>query len=264
MGQVPFSADIEVASMHFLRNAAMALAIAAAGTAVCATPPASAVVGGTEVSATAYPWLGAIGSPAFPLRPGGQFCAGALIAPDKVLTAAHCVIFAEPVPHALTVTFGRADLTRRDGTSVGVKAIGVDPGFRISTFDGDLSYHHDVAVLTLQTKLTLPTVRVATPRGSTGTVVGWGATSGADDSNVRLRTVTVPLAPAASCTAAYGAEFDSAHDFCAGSTTADTAEFDSGGPLLVDGAVAGVTSWGKGVTQAGFPGIYAGIPSIGR
>ncbi len=249
--------------MHSLRNAAAVLAIAAAGSAVCATTPASAVVGGTQVSAPAYPWLGAIGSPVFPLRPGGQFCAGALIAPDKVLTAAHCVIFAEPAPAALTVTFGRADLTQRDGITMGVKAIRADPEFRISTFAGDLSYHHDVAVLTLQAPLSIPTAHITAPHGPTATVVGWGATSNADDSNAHLHVATVPLASDASCAAAYGAEFDPAEALCAGSTIADTAEFDSGGPLLVDGAVAGITAWGKGAAQPGYPGVYARIPSGG-
>lgn len=246
--------------MHSLRTAAMVLAIVAAGTTVGVTP-AAAVVGGTQVSAADYPWLGAIGSPAFPLRPGGQFCGGALIAPDKVLTAAHCVIFAQPAPAALTVTFGRTDLAAPGGITVRVKGIRSDPRFRISIFDGGPSFHHDVAVLTLETPVPLPTVRVAAPHGRTGTVADWGATSDADYSNTHLRAATVPLVSDTSCATAYGPEFDPKEAFCAGSTTADTGEFDSGGPLLVDGAVAGITSWGNGAAQPGFPGVYARIPA---
>jgi secreted trypsin-like serine protease len=247
--------------MHSLRSAAAVLTIAAAGSLVCATAPASAVVGGTPVPATAYPWLAAIGSPAFPLRPDGQFCAGALIAPDQVLTAGHCAVFAEPDPAGLTITFGRADLTHPGGITVGVKAIRVDPQFRVSTFDGDMSFDHDVAVLTLAHPMALPTARIAAPHGRTGTVVGWGATSDADDSNAQLRAVTVPFTTNAACATAYRSEFDPAAAVCAGSTTADTGEFDSGGPLLVDGAVAGITSWGKGSAEPGFPGVYARIPA---
>jgi secreted trypsin-like serine protease len=48
---------------------------------------------------------------------------------------------------------------------------------------------------------------------------------------------------------------------CAGSTEADTGEFDSGGPLVVNGRLAGLTSWGKGSARSGFPGVYTRLPS---
>lgn len=249
--------------MHFPRSIAAVAAVATIGLGTVTAGPATAVVGGHPVPASTYPWLAAIGSPAFPMRPGGQYCVGALVAPDKVLTAAHCAAFAAPAPAALHVTFGRTDLTHGDGITVGVRGIRVDPKFRIGTFDGDLSFHNDLAVLTLDTRVALPTVRIAAPHGARGTVVGWGATSDGDLlSNSLLHAVTVPLATDAACPTAYGAEFAPAEAFCAGSTTADTGEFDSGGPLLIDGALAGITSWGKGSAEAGFPCLYARVPAL--
>ncbi|MGF6884540.1 secreted trypsin-like serine protease [Nocardia sp. GAS34] len=249
--------------MHFPRSIAAVTAVAAIGLGTVTAGPATAVIGGHPVQASAYPWLAAIGSPAFPVRPSGQYCVGALIAPDKVLTAVHCAAFAALAPAALHVTFGRTDLTHGDGITVGVRAVRVDPEFRIGTFDGDLSFHHDLAILTLDTPVARPTVRIAAPHGTRGTVVGWGATSENDLlSNSLLRAVTVPLVTDAACAAAYGAEFDPAKAFCAGSTTADTGEFDSGGPLLIDGALAGITSWAKGAAEAGFPGVYARVPAL--
>jgi secreted trypsin-like serine protease len=219
-------------------------------------------VGGHDVPAARYPWLAAIGSPAFPVRPSGQFCGGALIAPDRVLTAAHCAAFAVPVPGALTVTFGRTDVTSGTGITVGVKQIHVDPQFRLGVFETDVSLHHDVAVLDLTAPVRLPTVGITAPQGYSATVVGWGATSAADDSNAVLHAAAVPLVPDTTCAEAYGTEFNPAEALCAGSTTADTGEFDSGGPLLVDGKVAGITSWGKGSAEPGFPGVYARIPPL--
>src|SRR4051794_11523737 len=52
----------------------------AAALASLAAPPAGAVVGGRDVVAGDYPWL-----------VGSRGCTGALIAPDRVVTAAHCV-----------------------------------------------------------------------------------------------------------------------------------------------------------------------------
>src|SRR3954468_13942702 len=40
----------------------------------------SAVVGGTRATPTSYPWFAEL-----------PFCGGALIAPDRIVTAAHCV-----------------------------------------------------------------------------------------------------------------------------------------------------------------------------
>src|SRR5438128_9184559 len=91
------------------RNAAV-LAVALIGVGAAVAAPAPAVVGGTQAQASAYPWLAAIGTQPFLARPGGQFCAGALIAPDRVLTAGHCGVVAQTAPPAMTVTFGRTDL----------------------------------------------------------------------------------------------------------------------------------------------------------
>jgi len=262
MGESLSTAD-QAVPMHIPRSTAAVLAAATIGLGAVTAGPATAVYGGHDIPASRYTWLAAIGSPAFPLRPSGQFCAGALIAPDTVLTAAHCAAFALPVPAALQVTFGRTDLTHNDGITVGVKAVRVDPKFRIALFDDDLTFHNDVAILTLDAPVALPTVRIAAPHGHTGTAAGWGATSDADDlTNSRLHAVAVPLATDAACAAAYGDQFDPAEAFCAGSTTADTGEFDSGGPLLIDGALAGITSWGKGSAEAGFPGVYARVPAL--
>ncbi|WP_019926681.1 serine protease [Nocardia sp. BMG111209] len=240
-----------------------ALAAAVLAAAVVATGgPARAIVGGTEAAPGAYPWLAAIGTPAFAVRPGGQFCAGALIAPDQVITAAHCAVLAQETPDALTATFGRDDLGGGGGgITVGVKNIRIDPRFRVSIFDSDLTYHHDLAILTLAQPVPVAPVAVASPHGETGTVVGWGATADGDWANARLHTVTVPLASDADCAAAYGTEFDAGEAFCAGSTIADTGEFDSGGPILVDGKLVGVTSWGRGSAQPGYPGVYARVSS---
>jgi secreted trypsin-like serine protease len=49
---------------------------------------------------------------------------------------------------------------------------------------------------------------------------------------------------------------------CAGSDTADSCQFDSGGPLLVRGRVAALTSWGHGCAKPGYPGVYTRITSL--
>ncbi|WP_327099819.1 serine protease [Nocardia vinacea] len=230
--------------------------------------PATAIVGGNTIEASAYPWLAAIGSPLYFPRPSGQFCGGALIAPDRVVTAAHCVELARLLPQAITVTFGRTDLRSHDGVTVGVKEIRIHPDFRETDFEGESVHHNDLAILILDEPRPGPFLEIAAPQrdprayGDTATIVGWGATSENDTSNTLLRSATVPIVPNTTCAAAFGSAFDPADMFCAGSTDADTAEYDSGDPLLASGRLLGLTSWGKGSARPGFPGVYAYLTDL--
>ncbi|WP_245663242.1 serine protease [Nocardia inohanensis] len=246
--------------MTVFRRLAVPAAVLLAG-ATLAVSPAAAVIGGSEVGAGAYPWLAAVGSPFFFERPSGQFCGGALIAPDQVLTAAHCVQLAALLPQALTVRFDRTDLRASDGVTVGVRAVRIHPDFRQETVDGVDVYRHDLAILTLAEPQLRATVAIAAPHGTSGSVLGWGATAEGDTTNTRLRAAEVPMTTDADCARAYPGAFDAADMVCAGSTTADTGEFDSGGPLLVNGELVGITSWARGAAQPGYPGVYARLPA---
>ncbi|WP_433633440.1 S1 family peptidase [Nocardia sp. CA-120079] len=252
------------------RISRIAAAVTAAFIVALSAPavPATAIVGGNTTAASAYPWLAAVGSPFYVFRPSGQFCGGALIAPDRVVTAAHCVDVARLLPQAITVTFGRTDLRAHDGVTVGVKEIRIDPDFRESDFEGETVHHNDLAILVLDEPRPGPFLEIAAPQGDpraygdTGTIVGWGATSESDTSNTLLRSAPVPIVSNATCAAAYGSAFDPADMLCAGSPDADTAEYDSGDPLLVAGRLIGLTSWGKGSARPGYPGVYAYLTTL--
>jgi secreted trypsin-like serine protease len=230
------------------------------------TPAAHAIVGGSP--AAPPPWLAAIGTPAFLLRPSGQFCGGVLVRPDKVVTAAHCVDFLRAVPTVLSAVFGRADLSKKDGESVQVRRVWVHPKFHETSFKGETVEHNDVAVLTLArpvNRLPLPLIPAygTYPPGTGARVLGWGTTSERDLFNARLRDAVIPIAADARCADAYGKDaFERKNMVCAGSPQGDTCQFDSGGPLVLQGRLAGITSWAYGCARPGYPGVYTRLSAF--
>jgi trypsin len=98
-----------------------------------------------------------------------------------------------------------------------------------------------------------------------GTVVvlsGWGAVSEDDDGTDTLQKVEVPIVPQWECKWLY-AHTDLSDDmFCAGRAGRDSCYGDSGGPVVANGLLVGVVSWGEGCARQGYPGIYASVEKL--
>ncbi|MGV9251468.1 S1 family peptidase [Streptomyces sp. NPDC003697] len=243
------------AAAAFAAGAAAATALLTAPAAVAAPQP---VVGGTATTTTAYPFVMQI-TDAY----GNQYCGGTLVAPTKVVTAAHCM--AGETASGVRVVGGRTYLDGTDGTVSRVSGIWVNPSYR------DVTSGDDVAVLTLSTSMPYTTARYVSSSdtsvyaaGTTARILGWGTTSESGGSSNQLRTATVPIVSDTSCRGSYGSDFVASDMVCAGYTSGgvDTCQGDSGGPLLVGGVLAGITSWGNGCAEAGYPGVYTRLTTF--
>jgi secreted trypsin-like serine protease len=211
------------------------------------------IVGGESTDTAGYPWMVALTTSASE----SAYCGGALVAPDRVVTAAHCV--SGYLPSSVRVLAGRADLRGSEGEERSVLRAWVDPDYRSPT-DGA-----DVAVLTLDRSVpyeTLPleTSQSAYPAGRAATVLGWGYTSEGGPSSPTLRRADLPLVADSDCAATFR-EFRSPAMVCAGNRAGgvDACYGDSGGPLVAGGRLIGITSWGSGCARARTPGVFVRV-----
>jgi secreted trypsin-like serine protease len=222
----------------------------------------SSIVGGGPANPGLWPYVVAI------FRKGRVHCTGAVIAPTKVLTGAHCI-------HGFNLANFQVIVARPDlrnatlGQTIPVASGRVHPDFEQTAL-------HDVAVLDLAQPTTAPVLAVATPGQSAATsfpgaqlrVAGYGATRPfgsrlspflkATVERVRtdrrcLKAYTRDLFAPESMICALGAKrkrpgrFKVHTSACVG---------DSGGPLVADfpsGPVA--------VGTVSFGGALCGVPS---
>lgn len=77
------------------------------------------IVGGSEASSGEFPWFAAFAP--------FTSCGGSLIAPNRVLTAAHCVVDGAPS----SVRIG--PVTRSDGETISVKCGSYHPDYKIGS-----------------------------------------------------------------------------------------------------------------------------------
>ncbi|GAA4892640.1 S1 family peptidase [Actinomycetospora straminea] len=216
------------------------------------------VVGGARTTTDEHPWAVFLTDAA-----GFQFCGGTLVAPTKVLTAAHCM--ATTTADKVRVVAGRDDKQSTTGETAGVRSVWVSPEFE------GVGRGADLAVLTLDA----PSARTPLPLAGAGDealyadgraaqVYGWGATAENATPSRYLLTATVPMRGDDYCRAGDRG-FDPRRLTCAGFDQGgvDSCQGDSGGPLVAAGKLIGVTSFGDGCARAGRPGYYVRVAAVG-
>ena len=229
----------------------------------------AAETGKTPAETGEQPWMVALVDSSTSDAKEGQFCGGSLIAPNWVLTAAHCV---EGIQSAneVDIVIGRHTLSSNAGERITAAEIAVHKGYP-DLADGE---DNDIALIRLSRpatagtpiKLITSTSSPADDAGSVARVTGWGVLSEeSEEGQDILHGVDIPVVSAEACRAVYGDDV-TGDAICAGKESggADSCYGDSGGPLVgKDGAgnpvQIGVVSWGEECGASGQYGVYARV-----
>ena len=215
------------------------------------------IVGGEEVAPNDWPWMASLEDGSF------HFCGGSLIAPDMILTAAHCAVGSNPGD--FDVVLGRHDLSTDVGERIAVAEIIVHPDYNAATTDFDIALVRLVAP-SAQTPIVFARgeqQELFAP-GVSSTIIGWGVLLEGGDTPDTLRQVSVPIVSNEAANALPGYEGQVTENMLAAGLSGggkDSCQGDSGGPLMVDDGKggylqAGIVSWGLGCARPNAYGIY--------
>ncbi|KAF4516915.1 hypothetical protein B566_EDAN008004 [Ephemera danica] len=212
------------------------------------------IIGGRPAIRGRWPWQVAVLNRFRVLsHPHEAFCGGTLVAPQWVLTAAHCV------RKRLYVKIGDHNLQETEGSEIELRVEDtvVHPNYDPDTVDNDLALLRlpgtGVRLDRYRGVACLPRAKHPLPVHKMCTIIGWGKRRPSDAVGTKLlHEAEVPIVPNEVCREVYEDYYITSNMFCAGHPRGrmDSCAGDSGGPLLCNVAgrwtIYGITSFGEG------------------
>ena len=228
------------------------------------------IVGGDDCDISDYPWQAAIYA-------DGYLCGASVIHQYWVLTAAHCVEEGNQVISAENITVGVGS----SNEYAGLFGAGGDE-YDVAEVISHSNYGwngNDIALLRLKEPIEFdnnvqPISLICSEQVSAGaqnvgvttTITGWGNTSQGGSGSDILQYIEVPIV-SPNDPGLGNININNNNEFFAGVVDGgmDSCQGDSGGPVAArniedtEWLLIGITSWGYGCAQDGYPGVYTKV-----
>jgi len=233
----------------------------------------SRIIGGEPAPPGLYPWFVRF---IYSSNEDWAGCGGMLVAPEIVLTAAHCVFpNTDLSASVLSVQVGAVCPEEADNCGVPMETINVKKALANPQYN-DKTSDDDFAILQLATRSSLTPVEmdsglVDSYSSSKNNLwaIGFGVVEqkgflclifGICPVASELMHAELSFVPRDECNANYDGEI-SDKMMCAADPGQDACQGDSGGPLYDsdNDVVVGITSWGYGCADPDYPGVYSQI-----
>ena len=194
------------------------------------------------------------------------YCGATLIAPQYVLTAAHCMGYVDRV---FVNLYDQTDSTDVEVINFGPDDYVIHPDYSWATDENDIALirlPHEVKNADTIQYPKLNEKNDEPEVGDTLLILGWGDTSGNGTYSDFLLQAEVDYVTNEQCSSDYASlGWDVFDDMmCAGGDGKGFCYGDSGGPLILDNGnsdpvLVGVTSWSAGCANPDYPGVYARV-----